>query len=155
MAAPQRAPTLVLPLLTILYNLRPLPPLPPAKMEERFYVFRIQLSKSVLSFQHYAQPFLLKETNHAFAFSPNDRGPVAAHAALDGLCHPRLHAVVTVLVRPGCPRSASAPSCASSRPAAGGSLAGLLQAALGLSPHLAALPAAGVGAAEPGQLPAH
>jgi len=31
--------------------------------------------KSVLPFQHDAPPFLFKETNHVFAFAPNDRGP--------------------------------------------------------------------------------
>src|SRR5216684_6368524 len=80
---------------TILYNLRLFPSLPPDKMERHVYVFCIQLSKSILYFQHdYSRSF--KETNHVFSLAPSDRDELAAKRAVGGLCDPGLPAIATV-----------------------------------------------------------
>src|SRR5712691_290745 len=123
-------------------------------MERHFYVFCIQLSKSILYFQYdYSRSF--KETNHVFSLAPSDRDELAAKRAVGGLCDPGLPAIATVFVRPGCPIGASAATGARSRPAAAGSLAGLFQGTLVVPPPRAALSAKGVGAAGLWQLAAH
>src|SRR5712691_9553719 len=125
-------------------------------MKRHVYVFCIQLSKSILYFQHdYSRSF--KETNHVFSLAPSDLDELAAKRAVGGLCDPGLPAIATVFVRPGCPfgPSAATGTGTRSRPAAGGSLAGLFQGALVVPPPRATLPAKGVGAARFWQLAAH
>jgi len=135
----------------------------PLRWSDALHDFGIQFSKSIFLSERNAPPFLrfllsaflLQETNDVFAFFPTDRRYLAPSIAVDGCCRGDLRPAAAVVARSGCPLGSSAAARAGSGPAAGGSFAGLLEAALGLPTFPATLPAAAGSAAEHGQLPAH